>query len=72
MLKKSINPLFLLLPLLFPILHISYGIGTLVGLIKLPFWKHSLDGSAQRRIEEIKEAVKNNTVVYDDEQEVVL
>ncbi|MBQ3331492.1 MAG: glycosyltransferase family 2 protein [Ruminococcus sp.] len=71
-LKKSINPLFLLLPLLFPVLHISYGIGTLVGLIKLPFWKHSLDGSAQRRIEEIKQAVKDNTVEYDDDQEEVL
>lgn len=70
--KKSINPLFLILPLLFPVLHISYGIGTLVGLIKMPFWKHNLDGSAQRRIEQIKEAVKNNTVVYDDEQEEIL
>lgn len=70
--KKSINPLFLILPLLFPVLHISYGIGTLVGLIKLPFWKHSLDGSAQRRIEEIKEAVKKNTVIYNDEKEEVL
>ena len=71
-LKKSINPLFLLLPLLFPILHLTYGVGTLVGLIKMPFWKHSLDGSAERRIEEIKEAVKNNTVNYGDEKEEVL
>ncbi len=70
--KKTVNPLFLILPLLFPVLHISYGIGTLIGLIKLPFWKHSLDGSAQRRIEEIKEAVKNNTVIYDDEKEEIL
>ncbi|MBQ9248420.1 MAG: hypothetical protein IJ171_07535, partial [Ruminococcus sp.] len=70
--KKTANPLFLILPLLFPVLHISYGIGTLVGLIKMPFWKHSLDGSAQRRIESIKESVKKNTVVYDDEQEEVL
>ena len=68
-LKKSLNPLFLLLPLLFPVLHITYGIGTLVGLIKLPFWKRSLDGSAQRRIEEIKEAVKNNTVTYGRDEE---
>ena len=66
-LKKSLNPLFLLLPLLFPILHLSYGIGTLVGLVKLPFWKKSLDGSAQRRIEELKEAVKKNTVRYDND-----
>ncbi len=71
-LKKSANPLFLLLPFLFPILHLTYGIGTLVGLIKLPFWKKKLDGSAQRRIEEVKEAVKRNTVIYDDEKEEVL
>jgi glycosyltransferase involved in cell wall biosynthesis len=71
-LKKSLNPLFLILPLLFPILHISYGVGTLVGFIKLPFWKRSLDGSAQRRIEEIKEAVKKNTVHYEDDEQEVL
>ena len=70
--KKSANPLFLLLPFLFPILHITYGIGTLVGLIKLPSWKKSLDGSAQKRIEEVKEAVKRNTVIYDDEKEEIL
>lgn len=66
-LKKSINPLFLILPLLFPILHITYGVGTLVGLVKLPFWKKSLDGSAERRIEEIKEAIKKNTVRYEED-----
>ena len=71
-LKKSINPLFLLLPFLFPILHLSYGFGTLVGLIKLPSWKKSLDGSAQKRIREVAEAVKQNTVEYDDDHEEVL
>lgn len=30
----------LLLPLLFFLLHVSYGIGSLVGLLKLPFWKY--------------------------------
>ena len=70
--KKSANPLFLLLPFLFPILHITYGIGTLIGLIRLPSWKKSLDGSAQKRIEEVKEAVKRNTVIYDDENEEIL
>lgn len=29
---------FLVLPFLFLIIHISYGIGTLIGLIKMPFW----------------------------------
>lgn len=68
-LKKSLNPLFLLLPLIFPILHISYGIGTLIGLIKLPFWKHRLDGSAERRIEEVRQAVINNTKLNIDKEE---
>lgn len=30
----------LALPFLFFLLHISYGIGSLVGIIKLPFWKY--------------------------------
>lgn len=32
------NEYFLLLPLLFFLLHLSYGIGTLIGIIKLPVW----------------------------------
>ncbi len=29
----------LLLPVLFFLLHISYGVGTLVGVVKMPFWR---------------------------------
>ena len=36
--KKHWNQL--LLPVLFFLLHISYGIGSLVGILKLPFWKY--------------------------------
>ena len=36
--KKHWNQL--LLPVLFFLLHISYGIGSLVGFLKLPFWKY--------------------------------
>ncbi len=60
-LKKSLNPMFLLLPFIFPLLHISYGVGTLVGLVKMPFWKKKLDGSAERRIEEVRKAVVKNS-----------
>ncbi len=49
----------LLLPVIFPMLHIVYGIGTLTGFIMLPFWKSSLDGSAEKEIEEVRESVKN-------------
>ena len=62
----------MILPFLFPILHLSYGVGTLIGLIKMPFWKKNLDGSSERRIEEVKQAVTNNTVIYDDEKFEVL
>ncbi len=50
--KKSIY--LALLPLIFPLLHIVYGCGTLIGLLQLPLWKKSLDGSAEREIEEVK------------------
>lgn len=36
--KKSMHQL--VLPILFFLLHISYGIGSLVGFLKLPFWKY--------------------------------
>lgn len=32
----------ILLPLIFFSLHVSYGIGTIIGLIKMPFWKHKI------------------------------
>lgn len=34
----------LLLPFLFLLLHISYGVGTLVGLIEMPFWVWRIKG----------------------------
>jgi glycosyltransferase involved in cell wall biosynthesis len=36
--KKRFEISYILLPLLFFILHIYYGLGTLIGIIKLPFW----------------------------------
>ncbi len=59
---KKPNIKFLLLPFIFPILHISYGIGTLVGLIKMPFWRKNLDDTSERRIQMVKDAIKKNTV----------
>lgn len=62
MLKKPPNLMFLLLPFIFPVLHISYGIGTMVGLIKMPFWKKKLSNTSQERIEMVKQAITKNTV----------
>ncbi len=39
---RDIRPQFFLLPLLFPLMHIAYGIGTIVGLVQIPFFKRRL------------------------------
>jgi hypothetical protein len=39
---RDIQPQFFLLPLLFPLMHISYGLGTIVSILDIPFWKHKL------------------------------
>ena len=39
---RDIRPHFFLLPLLFPLMHLAYGFGTIVGIIQIPFWKHKL------------------------------
>lgn len=33
---------FFLLPFLFPLMHFAYGIGTIVGIASIPFWKKSI------------------------------
>jgi hypothetical protein len=42
-LNEKQNPLLLLLPFLFLLLHLNYGIGTLVGLIKMPTFKKNYE-----------------------------
>lgn len=64
---KKVQPQFLILPLLFPILHIAYGAGTLIGLIRMPFWKHKLGDKPQQRIEEVRQAMIKNHVNKDCE-----
>lgn len=59
---KKIKPQFVILPLLFPILHIAYGVGTLVGLIKMPFWKRKLGDKPYKRIEEVRQKMIENRV----------
>ena len=39
LLKKKATVFTICMPVLFLLLHLSYGIGTLVGLIKMPFWR---------------------------------
>lgn len=46
---RDIQPQFFLLPFLFPLMHISYGLGTIVGILDIPFWKHKL--KKQKKLE---------------------
>ncbi len=39
---REIHFHYFLLPFLFPIMHIAYGVGTLVGILQIPFWKKKL------------------------------
>lgn len=50
---------FILLPFLFPLLHIVYGVGTLFGVIKMPFWRKALGNGAQERINLVKQTVSD-------------
>ena len=61
---KNIQPQFILLPLIFPLLHVAYGIGTIVGLLQIPFWRRKIrDSHAKEHIEKVKRKVIKNTVV---------
>lgn len=57
--EKNIYMFFL--PFVFLLLHLSYGIGTAEGLIKMPFWRKNLDGSSKKRIEEVRKKVIENS-----------
>lgn len=50
---------FILLPFLFPVLHIVYGVGTLIGVLKMPFWRAGLGTAAQEKTELVKKTVLN-------------
>lgn len=56
---RKIRGAFLLLPLIFPVLHLSYGIGTLWGIIKIPFFKKKRGNSYKRRIKEVKKVAES-------------
>lgn len=54
LIKSRFTLPFLLLPLIFCVLHFSYGIGTLIGLVKMPFWKKTISPDVYKRIDDIK------------------
>lgn len=60
---KNVQPQFVLLPIIFPVLHIAYGIGTIVGLIKIPSWQKKIKNSpAKAHIEKVKRKIAQNTI----------
>lgn len=60
---KNLQPQFALLPIIFPILHVSYGIGTIVGLIQIPSWQKKIKNSrAKEHIEKVKRKIAKNTI----------
>ncbi len=60
---KNLQPQFVFLPIIFPLLHISYGIGTIVGLIQIPFWQKKIkNSSAKAHIEKVKRKIAKNTI----------
>lgn len=60
---KNLQPQFALLPIIFPILHVSYGIGTIVGLLQIPSWQKKIKNSrAKEHIEKVKRKTAKNTI----------
>jgi hypothetical protein len=65
---KNMQPQFVLLPFIFPLLHVAYGVGTIVGLLQIPFWRRKIRNShAKEHIEKVKRKVIKHTVVRDYE-----
>ena len=59
---KNMQPQFALLPFIFPLLHVAYGIGTIVGLAEIPFWQRKIKNSpAKEHIELVRQKVAENT-----------
>ncbi|MGN1432094.1 MAG: glycosyltransferase family 2 protein [Ruminococcus sp.] len=60
---KNLQPQFVFLPFIFPILHVSYGVGTIVGLIQIPSWQKKIKNShAKEHIEKVKRKIAKNTI----------
>jgi len=45
------------------LLHVAYGIGTIVGLIQIPSWRKKIKNSgAKEHIEKVKRKIRKNTL----------
>ncbi len=59
---NGMNATKLLLPIMFPILHIAYGLGTLFGLIGMIPWRLSRNGTAKKNIRAVRNTIRRNTI----------
>lgn len=62
--REKFTPLFLLLPFMFFLLHFAYGLGTVVGILRLPFWLPK--NRECPAIAEVGEAMKQNSAARSD------
>ncbi len=58
--NKKFNPTYLALPFIFLVLHLSYGFGTLIGILISPFWHLKLSDEAYKEIQRVKDQVTFN------------
>lgn len=54
--KKHLSEL--ILPFIFPMLHIAYGLGTVVGIFQMPFWLKKRDKNSKQNIENVSIEMK--------------
>ena len=57
---------FFLLPVVFFLIHLCYGAGTFVGLLRMPFKIRSREKEAKLRIEAVRHALQNDAAVCAD------
>lgn len=62
---------FVALPVIFSLLHLSYGIGSLVGIIKMPFWRINARKKSPLGIQRVKDKLmkeegENNGLITPD------
>lgn len=62
---KEFTPYMLLLPGIFFVLHLSYGLGTLLGLLKMPFWRQRKTECSE--IEIVRKALIENRLNNSEE-----
>lgn len=59
--KQNLSTYLVFLPLVFFVLHFFYGLGTVIGLIKLPFWISKKENRSCEQIENVRRIMIKNS-----------